>query len=151
MKRWLGIAAILLCIQPTTVDLRAGEIDTSPLPLKIEVAQTEIRPRRPVVITHAGDGSNRLFIVTQQGVIHVVPNRRDVTETKTFLDIESKVVYADQQNEEGLLGLAFHPNYSENGQFFVYYTTSEAPHTSVISRFQVSKDDPHQGDPKSEV
>ncbi len=150
MKRWLGIAAILLCIQPTTVDLRAGEIDTSPLPLKIEVAQTEIRPRRPVVITHAGDGSNRLFIVTQQGVIHVVPNRRDVTETKTFLDIESKVVYADQQNEEGLLGLAFHPNYSENGQFFVYYTTSEAPHTSVISRFQVSKDDPNRADPDSE-
>ena len=122
MRRWFGVAAILLCIQPMASEIAANELDESPLPLRIERAFKDIRPRRPVVITHADDGSNRLFIVTQQGVIHVIPNRHDVKETRTFLDIESSVVYADRQNEEGLLGMAFHPNYEENGQFFVYYT-----------------------------
>ena len=70
-----------------------------------------LRVRRPVVITNAGDGSNRLFIVTQQGVIHVIENDESVSETKKFLDIESRVVYRDSKNEEGFLGLAFHPDY----------------------------------------
>jgi glucose/arabinose dehydrogenase len=48
------------------------------------------------------------------------------------------------------LGLAFHPQYKDNGQFFVYYTTTDAPHTSVISRFRVSATDPNRADPKSE-
>jgi glucose/arabinose dehydrogenase len=150
MRRWFGVAAILLCIQPLVSEVAASELDQSPMPLKIERVFKDIRPRRPVVITHAEDGSNRLFIVTQQGVIHVIPNRHDVKQTQTFLDIESRVRYADQQNEEGLLGMAFHPDYSENGQFFVYYTIRDVPRTSVISRFQVSKDDPNRADPDSE-
>ena len=72
---------------------------------------------------------------------------------KTFLDIRDRVQYDDKENEEGFLGLAFHPKYKENGEFFVYYTakpTPENPHLSVISRFRVSKDDPNRADPKSE-
>ncbi len=128
----------------------AQSVDETPLPVRYEPAFAKLRPRRPVVITHAGDGSNRLFVVTQQGVVHAFPNRPDAEETTTFLDIESKVVYADRQNEEGLLGLAFHPKYAENGQFFVYYTTKAAPQTSVISRFRVSAEDPNRADPDSE-
>ena len=90
MNRWLGVAAVVLCMQPMMCDEVEAEVDTSSMPLQIERAFTQIRPRRPVAITHAGDGSNRLFIVTQQGVIHVIPNRRDVKETKTFLDIEDR-------------------------------------------------------------
>lgn len=146
----LGIGAILALVS-LGATRPAQAIDESELPLKYEETFTNIRPRRPVVITHAGDGSDRLFIVTQQGVIHVIPNRPDVDKTTKFLDIESKVAYADNQNEEGLLGLAFHPKYKENGQFFVYYTTSETPQTSIISRFTVSKDDPNHADPESEV
>ena len=67
-----------------------------------------------------------------------------------FLDLEPQVVFEKKRNEEGLLGLAFHPSYKENGQFFVYYTTTDAPHTSVISRFRVSADDPDRADPESE-
>jgi len=55
-----------------------------------------------------------------------------------------------RENGKGFLGLAFHPKYKENGQFFVYYTSTAAPHLSVISRFRVSKDNPNKADPKSE-
>jgi quinoprotein glucose dehydrogenase len=126
------------------------QVDQSPLPVKVVRVFPELRLRRPVLITHAGDGSDRLFTVTQQGVIHVMPNDQSVQETSTFLDIEHKVSYKDSENEEGLLGLAFHPQYRENGQFFVYYTTNDPPHTSVISRFRVSSDDPNRADPDSE-
>src|SRR4029079_11618038 len=64
-----------------------------------------------------------------------------------------RVSYKDAQNEEGFLGLAFHPRFKENGEFFVYYTAKPAtdyPHYSIISRFHVSKEDPNRGDPKSE-
>src|SRR5690348_10511823 len=53
----------------------------------------ELRPRRPIVITHFGDGTNRLVIASQQGVIHVMPYDEKVSETQTFLDIEAKVEY----------------------------------------------------------
>jgi glucose/arabinose dehydrogenase len=125
-------------------------VDETPLPVRYERTFTNLRPRRPVAITHAGDGSNRLFVVTQQGVVHVIPNDPNVKQTSTFLDIESKVVYSDRENEEGLLGVAFHPRYDETGEFFLYYTTKEAPRTSVISRFRVSRDEPNRADPGSE-
>ncbi|MCA9170408.1 MAG: PQQ-dependent sugar dehydrogenase [Planctomycetales bacterium] len=148
---WLLCLTVCLCSwgamwQPAD----AQDVDQSPMSVRYERAFPNLRPTRPVVIANAGDGSNRLFVVTQQGVIHVFPNQQDVEETKTFIDITDKVVYADQQNEEGLLGLAFHPKYKENGQFFVYYTTTAKPHTSVISRFRVSQDDADKADPASE-
>ena len=59
--------------------------------------------------------------------------------------------YFDRKNEEGLLGLAFHPKFKENGQFFVQYSTKEVPFTTILSRFRVSSDDPNRADPASEV
>ncbi|MDG2381766.1 MAG: PQQ-dependent sugar dehydrogenase [Pirellulaceae bacterium] len=151
MNRIRRISMLACLLLPSIVVVcGAEEIDQSPLPLKVVRSFKELRPRRPVVITTADDGTNRLFVATQQGVVQFMPNRQDVTETQVFLDIESKVVYNDNKNEEGLLGLAFHPKYAENGEFFVYYTTTDAPRTSVISRFRVSKDDPNRADPASE-
>ncbi len=151
MKRIRRISMLACLLLPLFVTGAVAEdIDQSPLPLKVVRSFKEIRPRRPVVITTADDGTNRLFIATQQGVVQFIPNQQDVTDTKVFLDIESKVVYNDSKNEEGLLGLAFHPKYADNGEFFVYYTTTDAPRTSVISRFRVSKDDPNRADPASE-
>lgn len=115
-------------------------VDTSPLPLKTVRAFPKLKPRRPVVITHAGDGTNRLFILSEYGQILVIPNDQNVSETSTVLDIEAKVDYDDKENEEGLLGLAFHPKFKENGQFFIHYTAKEPPHTAVISRMKMSKD-----------
>ncbi|MEZ6058113.1 MAG: PQQ-dependent sugar dehydrogenase [Planctomycetaceae bacterium] len=108
-------------------------------------------PLRPIVLTHAGDGSNRIFVATQQGVIHSFDNTDAPQATKVFLDIQSKVVYADNKNEEGLLGFAFHPKFKENGQVFVYYTTKDAPLTSVISRFTLAAGSKDRLDPASEV
>ncbi len=116
------------------------------LSVKVEPAFPKLRVYRPIVVTHADDGSNRLFIASQNGIIHVIPNDRKVTRTTVYLDMKSKVVYKDKENEEGLLGLAFHPQYKKNGQFFVYYTTTDAPHTSVVSRFRVSRTDKNRAD-----
>lgn len=125
------------------------QVDTSPLPVKTVRAYPNLRPRRPVGITHANDGSGRLFIVSEYGQLLILPKDQQATEIKTFLDIEEKVDYEDKENEEGLLGMAFHPKYKENGQFFVHYTAKTPPHTTVISRVTVSKD-PDKADAKSE-
>ncbi len=128
----------------------AAQIDQSPAPFETEIAFPNVAIRRPIVLTHAGDGTDRVFAASQYGKVHVFPNKQTVAETEVFLDIESRVVYKDKQNEEGFLGVAFHPRYRENGQFFVYYTTTDAPRTSMISRFRVSSDNPNRADPGSE-
>ena len=112
------------------------------------------RDPRPLLLTGAGDGTNRIFVVSQYGSVHVWPNDPQADEMETFLDIRERVQYHDRENEEGFLGLAFHPRYQENGELFVYYTAkrqrADEPHMSIISRFRVSADDPHRADPDSE-
>lgn len=144
------LALTLLLSVVAAPTLSAGEVDESPLPLMAERAFPHLEFNRPVLLTHAGDGTDRVFVMSQLGKIFVFPNKQDVRQAKVFLDIEDQVVYKDRENEEGLLGLAFHPNYRENGEFFVYYTTTDAPRTSVISRFRVSSDDPDRADKSSE-
>jgi glucose/arabinose dehydrogenase len=141
-----------------------AEVDETPLPLetavafpklqwtgwKAETAKGVLEPLRPIVLTHAGDGSNRVFVATQHGVIHVFPNDQNATRTKIFLDIQKKVRYHDNENEEGFLGLAFAPDYKKSGEFYAFYTLKQAKLTNVLSRFRVSKDDPDRADPASE-
>ena len=128
----------------------AVEVDESPLDVRIERAFPDLDFNRPLMLTHAGDGSGRVFVASQLGKILVFPNDPDVTEPAVFLDIERRVRYDDKENEEGFLGLAFHPQYKKNGELYVYYTTTDTPHTSVISRFRVSQDDADRADPASE-
>jgi glucose/arabinose dehydrogenase len=113
-------------------------------------ADGKLLPLRPITLTHANDDSNRIFVATQRGAIHVFENSPSASQTKLFLDITSKVHDWRKDNEEGMLGLAFHPNYKKNGQFFVSYTSEAELHTSIISRFSVSKRDPNLADPDSE-
>lgn len=102
----------------------------------------------PVAATHAGDGSGRLFVVEQSGLIHVVRDGERVG--RPFLDLRSQTV---DGNETGLLGLAFHPDYamadaSGEGKFYVYYSASSfvGSHDSVVAEFRVSTDDPDVAD-----
>ena len=88
----------------------------------------------PVYVTHAGDGSNRLYVVERAGVIRVVPLGETVGTV--FLDVRSKVLSG---NEQGLLGVAFHPGYATNGRLFVYYTRI-GDGALVISEFTRSAD-----------
>ncbi len=110
----------------------------------------KVQPLRPIIITNPGDGTNRVVVAMQQGQIHIIPNNPKAEKSKIFLDISSKVRYIDKENEEGLLGLAFHPDYKKNGEFFAYYTVKHTPHLCVISRLKVSKDNPDQADPAYE-
>ncbi|MFO7446403.1 MAG: PQQ-dependent sugar dehydrogenase [Ignavibacteriaceae bacterium] len=115
-------------------------------------AQTELIPafpditfEGPVDLQHAGDGSSRLFVVEQSGRIKVFENSSTATTTETFLDITDRVTAG---GEMGLLGLAFHPDYENNGYFYVNYTKTN-PRETRISRFQVTSD-PNSADPESE-
>jgi len=100
----------------------------------------------PVFLTHADDGSDRIFVVEQPGRIKVFQNSPTVSEAKIFLDIRDRVYSSG--NELGLLGLAFHPNYENNGYFYVNYTANN-PLRTVVSRFQVTSN-PDSADNNSE-
>jgi glucose/arabinose dehydrogenase len=91
------------------------------------------------------DGSGRLFVVEKIGHIHVIED--GLLVDAPFLNIEDRV--NDSSNEMGLLGLAFHPNYAQNGFFYVNYTGSGGD--TFISRFQVAANNPYLADPSSEV
>ncbi len=110
----------------------------------------KVDPLRPIVITHANDASGRIFVASQQGVIHIVSKDKSAKASKVFLDMSKKVQYSDAENEEGFLGLAFHPDYKKSGEFFVYYTVKGKKHHCILSRFRVSKDDPDRADPEFE-
>jgi len=99
----------------------------------------------PTFVTNAGDGSNRLFILEQAGTIRVLqPGSSSPT---LFLDIHTKVVAG---GEQGLLGLAFHPLYSTNGRFFIYYTRA-GDGTLVIAEYHVSSGSRDVADPTEKV
>jgi len=101
---------------------------------------------RPAGITHAGDGSGRLFINLQDGSIRILDGTRLLE--KPLLDMTPRVGCC---GERGLLGVAFHPDYAANGFFFVNYTdSSDGFGKTVISRFSISRDDPDVADPNSE-
>ncbi|HSG72131.1 MAG TPA: PQQ-dependent sugar dehydrogenase [Planctomycetaceae bacterium] len=105
---------------------------------------------RPLDLMSSHDGTNRLFVMSQSGMIHTFVNDPNATKAKMFLDIRARVHDWQKDNEEGLLGLALHPEFEKNGRLFVYYTAEEKPHTSYVSQFTVSRDDPDKADPNSE-
>jgi glucose/arabinose dehydrogenase len=114
---------------------------------KLEVAFPSLQFDMPVELTSPSDGTDRIFVVAQRGVIHVFANKPDTKQSTVFLDISSQV---KSGGEMGLLGLAFHPNYKSNGFFYVNYTRGN-PLETVISRFKVSASNPNVADPKSEL
>lgn len=113
----------------------------------IEEAFPNLTFEQPVDIQSPNDGTNRLFVLSQPGIIYVFDNDPGVNEKKIFLDIRNKVLFG---GEQGLLGLAFHPDYKQNGYFYLDYTTDN-PRRTVISRFTLSANDPSKADPESEL
>jgi uncharacterized repeat protein (TIGR03806 family) len=100
----------------------------------------------PMLAIAAPDQSNRVFVVERAGRIQVIQNNPAVTTKKLFLNISSRV---RTQSEEGLLGMAFHPRFAQNGYYYVYYSHISDGRT-VIARFQVDPNDPDQTLPNSE-
>ncbi|MEM6841091.1 MAG: PQQ-dependent sugar dehydrogenase [Bacteroidota bacterium] len=143
-----GLIAVASCgsnDEPAPTPDTSGSSD--PDSYNLVIAYPELSFNRPVDFQHAGDGSNRVFVVEQEGVISVFDDDISVQNKSTFLDISGAV--DDRSNEEGLLGLAFDPDYSTNGHFFVNYTISTA--RTRISRFTASAANPSQADPNSEL
>jgi glucose/arabinose dehydrogenase len=114
---------------------------------ELKVAFPSLSFTRPLDLEYPGDRTNRLFVVEQSGVIWVFQNDSNVTQKNIFLDIQDRV--NDSGNEQGLLGLAFHPDYENNGYFYVNYTASN-PNRTEISRFSVSAPNPDSADKNSE-
>lgn len=98
---------------------------------------------QPVCITNAGD--SRLFVVSRAGYIYIVNNLGN-TNPVPFLDIDARV--KSNGGEQGLLGLAFHPEYPDSGYFYVNYTG--IGDSTNISRFSVSQSNPDLADDQSE-
>ncbi|MBA4019406.1 MAG: hypothetical protein C0483_19750 [Pirellula sp.] len=127
------------------VDTARLQGSPNPLPLKAQRVFEKLEFKRPVELTFAPDGSDRIFVVEQQGTIRVFKNDPAAQQAEIFLDLRD--VTLREGNEEGLLGLAFHPKFKTNGKFYVYYSTK--PRSSVIAEFQVSND-PNKADRNSE-
>ncbi|HEX9387719.1 MAG TPA: PQQ-dependent sugar dehydrogenase [Anaerolineales bacterium] len=111
----------------------------------------------PVALISPNDGSHRLFVVDQTGLIWILFNGERLE--KPFLDLRERVVKLNSfYDERGLLGLAFHPEFVKNGRFYVSYSAplraglspEEWDHTTYISEFTVSADDPNLANPDSE-
>ncbi len=100
----------------------------------------------PTYIANAGDGTNRLFIVQQNGYIALVYNSGTLAPVP-FLDIHTRVHY--NGSEDGLLSMAFPPNYAAKGYFYVYYTMLDG--NNRVSRFHLKPGSPDEADPASET
>jgi glucose/arabinose dehydrogenase len=109
---------------------------------QVELARVASGFTRPTYLGHAFD--DRLFVVEQRGRIYLVGDGRPLEPP--FLNIEGRVGSA--ASEQGLLSVAFHPDYAENGRFFVNYTNRQGD--TVIARYQVSAADPNRADEDSE-
>lgn len=134
---------VLLIIQPEYFSPQ--DIRTAPT-YNLSPAFPALQFEMPVELTSPKNDPDRIFVVEQKGKIIVFPNNDGVAKSTTFLDITRKV---DSGGEKGLLGLAFHPDYKNNGYFFVNYTRS-SPLETVIARFRVSKSNPQLADAGSE-
>lgn len=125
---------------PTPTPMRAQTLP-NPAVFGWQAAVTGLN--RPVALAVAPGDTQHLFAVEQPGTIRIINGETLLPEP--FLDLTARV--GSQGNEQGLLGLAFHPQYAKNGFFFVNYTDLNGDTT--ISRFQVTND-PMRADPNSE-
>jgi glucose/arabinose dehydrogenase len=116
--------------------------DLATISVRFEPAVEDVE--QPLFVTHAGDGSGRLFVVEKIGRIRVVQDGELLPAP--FLDISDKVSLA---SEQGLLGLAFTPDYATSGIFYVNYTNELGD--TVIARYSVSAGDPNRADAASEL
>ena len=99
----------------------------------------------PVHITNAGDSSQRLFIVEQNGIIRIIKD--NLVLSTPFLDIHERVLYPGS-GEQGLLSVAFPPDYANKGYFYIYYTRLDG--NNQTSRFYLKPGKPNEADPLSE-
>jgi glucose/arabinose dehydrogenase/mono/diheme cytochrome c family protein len=139
-----GVRAQLARVPNTTLQMPQNPA-TRPYVLQQQFGRSFSAP--VALVTPPGE-TNRLFIVEKIGRISLITNLTAATPTVlTFLNITNKV---NPDGEQGLLGLAFHPDYKDNGYFYIFYVTPGTRYDR-LSRYTVSATDPNAADPTSEV
>lgn len=138
--RLFSAFALIAC----TTSLNAGAQD---LEIDFSEAFQGISFQSPLGIRFADGDSSTVYIAEHTGVVKVMENDPDANDVGIFLDISDRIT--GQPGGE-FYSIEFHPNYLENGYFYVRYKLLN-PHRTILSRFQRSADDPLRADPESEV
>jgi len=134
-------AALLLAV--SSVAAQDAAIPQVPNGKQYQLQEVASGFERPLLVTNANDGSNRLFVVDQNGFIWVVID--GVVQKQPFLDVSGLI--STNGNERGLLGLAFHPQFKTNGQFYINYTDVNG--NTAVARYTVLASNPNVGDVNS--
>lgn len=148
----LGVATALV-LPPLAMPALARQATPAPFdPAAFSVALEPFAEgfERPVFLADPGDGSGRLFVVEQGGLIRIL--RDGAVDPDPFLDVTGLI--STSNNEQGLLGLAFDPAFADNGEFYIAYTastaaTGEGVGDNTLARYRVAADDPDRADPAS--
>lgn len=148
-KIWTLFILLLLLIPYATAQDEPIEAtitrDTAPNASNVKLTPIVSGLNRPLYISHSNDDSNRLFLVEQSGNIWIIEN--GVKLDQPFLNVSSLIsqsALSATYTEQGLLGLAFHPDYEHNGLFFINYTDTSGG--TVVARYNVSLSNPNIAD-----
>ncbi|MGP0062167.1 MAG: PQQ-dependent sugar dehydrogenase, partial [Isosphaeraceae bacterium] len=145
----IAFPSVILIVAAITPALQ-GDDKAPRLPrLATHVAFPNLIFDRPVAMAYPDDGTDRLFVVEQhKAKIWSFINQHENRSKRLFLELKAPI---NRGNEEGLLGLAFHPKFKDTEQFFVYYSANDrGVRRSVVSRFTLSRSDDRVADPASE-
>jgi glucose/arabinose dehydrogenase len=156
MKSLRKFVSLLLVILVIPSMIASAEPEAPPIGMRVRVRPMASGLTSPLTLVESPDGTRRLFIVDQVGLIFIMNQDGNLNPTP-FLDLRDRIVTLNPNfDERGLLGLAFHPGYAENGRFFVRYSAplrEGGPegwdNTATWSEFMVSAD-PNVADPNSE-
>jgi len=134
LRRLAAALIVVILLAPT-----AANAAVVPASIHLDLTPVASGLSSPLLVTHAGDGSDRLFVVEQTGKVRIV--KGGDLQSASFIDISRSV---SGGGEQGLLGLAFHPSYEIDGKVYLSYTDLNG--TSVIREYRVSASNPDRVD-----
>lgn len=143
----VAIPLALVSAQDASSDIVISR-DRGPEPAAIKLTQIATGFTRPLYVTHAADNSDRIFLVEQVGKIWILKD--GLLFEQPFLDIEALIspgAITQSFSEQGLLGLAFHPEFQSNGAFFINYTDRQG--STVVARYHADAENPERADASS--
>jgi glucose/arabinose dehydrogenase len=143
MKKFLllPLFAALMATGCNPTDTENGNTSSGSVKYAVVEAYPYLNFNQPLSYTCADDSSGQVYVVERNGIIKFFDNNPDADSAQVFLDLSNQIDSSSQ--EKGLLGLAFHPDFKENGYFYVNYTTSSS---TVIARFALDSNNPKIGD-----
>jgi glucose/arabinose dehydrogenase len=144
VQKFLWVIVLAAMLASATSIGRAASIRSAPVPKNVKFETVVNGLNNPLLVTHAGDGSNRLFIVQRDGKILI--HKNGALNAAPFLDVSA--LLANDSGEQGLLGLAFDPSYETNGKFYIVYTA--LTYAVTLARYTVSAN-PDIANPSGEI